>query len=198
MYPQRKQYYSDNRYKSYESYQKSDKSYQNNHNSGYRYSKRTFEPQLAQSRGYYDSDYYSDYSYSNKNYNSGYRYSNNHYSSDYENKYYNRPNYRAFEPQIAASNRYETYSSYDGDQNSQNSYHSYGSYSGGDCCPLVVDPKALLALKLFIAAAVYLLNTVITMSMLMAGGKRRKRYAQNDIGYILDVIHTSKLDLCKV
>ena len=53
----------------------------------------------------------------------------------------------------------------------------YGSYSSGhgghdSCCPLVVDPLTLIALTAFMAAAVYLLNEQIAMSML---GGRRKR-----------------------
>ena len=53
---------------------------------------------------------------------------------------------------------------------------SYGSYSGSgysSCCPQVVDPKTFLALISFMAAAVYLLQTVIDMSAL--AGRRKKR-----------------------
>jgi len=52
-----------------------------------------------------------------------------------------------------------------------------GSYSSGydDCCPLVVDPLTFIALLSFLAAAVYLLNEQIAMSMLMMPGKKRKR-----------------------
>ena len=55
--------------------------------------------------------------------------------------------------------------------------YGHGSYSGHgmDCCPLVVDPLTLLALAGFLAAAVYLLNEQIQMSMLMMPGKKRKR-----------------------
>ena len=52
------------------------------------------------------------------------------------------------------------------------SHGSYSSGSGHDCCPLVVDPLTLLSLGAFLAAAVYLLNELIAMSMLM---RRRKR-----------------------
>ena len=57
---------------------------------------------------------------------------------------------------------------------------SYGSYSGSgysSCCPQVVDPKTFLALISFMAAAVYLLQTVIDMSAL--GGRRKKRSVLN-------------------
>ena len=47
--------------------------------------------------------------------------------------------------------------------------HGYGHY---DCCPLVVDPLTYLAILGFLAAATYLLETVVQMSML---GRRRKR-----------------------
>ena len=57
-------------------------------------------------------------------------------------------------------------------------YH--GSYSGGDCCPLVVDPKTLLALKAFIGLATYFLRERITMSNLMMAKRRRKRSKYKD------------------
>ena len=56
--------------------------------------------------------------------------------------------------------------------NSHGSYSGYGSSSHESCCPLVVDPLTLLSLGAFLAAAVYLLNELIAMSMLM---RRRKR-----------------------
>ena len=36
---------------------------------------------------------------------------------------------------------------------------------GGDCCPPVVDPKTLLTLLGFLAAATYFLNIDITMNI---------------------------------
>ena len=58
-------------------------------------------------------------------------------------------------------------------------HSSYGAYSssgsGSECCPLVVDPLTYLALLAFLAAAVYLLNELIAMSMLMM--VRKKRHA---------------------
>lgn len=56
---------------------------------------------------------------------------------------------------------------------SHGSYSGYGS-SSHDCCPLVVDPLTLLALGAFLAAAVYLLNELIAMSMLMMARKRKR------------------------
>lgn len=54
--------------------------------------------------------------------------------------------------------------------------HGGGGYSGGsDCCPLVIDPLLLSTLLAFLAAATYLLQTLITMNIMMA---RRRREIQ--------------------
>lgn len=41
------------------------------------------------------------------------------------------------------------------------------SYSGDDCCPLVVDPLTLLALKAFIIAATYFLQGLRSFNVLI-------------------------------
>ena len=77
---------------------------------------------------------------------------------------------------MSRSDPYGSYSGYGGSGGGGHS--SYGSHSSGygsDCCPPVVDPLTWLALLGFIAAATYLLNEVIAMSMLMMARKRRKR-----------------------
>ena len=53
-------------------------------------------------------------------------------------------------------------------------HHSSYSHGYHDCCPLVVDPLTYAAILGFLAAATYLLQTVIAMSAL-AGGGRKKR-----------------------
>ena len=74
------------------------------------------------------------------------------------------------------SDPYSAYSSgYGGHSSHSSGYGSHSSGYGSDCCPPVVDPLTWLALLGFIAAATYLLNEVIAMSMLMMPGKRRKR-----------------------
>ena len=57
---------------------------------------------------------------------------------------------------------------------------SYGSGHGGSghgmmepCCPPVVDPLLIGALLTFLAAAVYFLQQLIEMSMLMMARKKR-------------------------
>ena len=66
---------------------------------------------------------------------------------------------------------------------------------GGDCCPLVMDPLTIFALLGFLAAATYMLRVEITMSMLMAAGRRRKRDVRNSYQNILDVLHSGKPDI---
>ena len=51
----------------------------------------------------------------------------------------------------------------------------------GNCCPAVVDPLTYLAFLSFLAAAVYLLNEQIQMSMLMMAKRRKKRNTISDI-----------------
>ena len=82
---------------------------------------------------------------------------------------------------MSRSDPYGSYSGYGGSGGGGHS--SYGSHSSGygsDCCPPVVDPLTWLALLGFIAAATYLLNEVIAMSMLMMARKRRKRNFEGD------------------
>ena len=43
-----------------------------------------------------------------------------------------------------------------------------------ECCPDVIDPMTLIALLGFLAAATFLLNELITMSMLMAPDRRKR------------------------
>ena len=57
---------------------------------------------------------------------------------------------------------------------------SFGFGGGGECCPLVVDPLAFLAILTLIAIGTFCLNTYITRNMaaiLMAatGGRRKRR-----------------------
>ena len=50
-----------------------------------------------------------------------------------------------------------------------------GSFSGGgDCCPLVVDPKTYMILMAFIAAATYFFQQLIAMSMLVMPGRKKR------------------------
>ena len=52
----------------------------------------------------------------------------------------------------------------------------HGSHSSyDDCCPPVANPKDLITLLGFIALATYFLQQLIGMSMLMMGGRRKKR-----------------------
>ena len=78
-------------------------------------------------------------------------------------------------------------------------HSSYGGYSGGyhdDCCPLVVDPLTLIALLSFLAAATFLLNEQITMSMLMMPGKKRKRREVAILeGRILETVDLETIEL---
>ena len=55
------------------------------------------------------------------------------------------------------------------------SYGHHGGYSHGyhDCCPLVVDPLTYAAILGFLAAATYLLQTVIASSALAMARKKR-------------------------
>lgn len=58
------------------------------------------------------------------------------------------------------------------------SYGHHGGYSSGyhDCCPLVVDPLTYAALLGFLAAATYLLQTVIAASALVAPGRKKRSF----------------------
>ena len=89
----------------------------------------------------------------------------------------------------AASNSYKSYDSYD-DYDIERSSGQHGAFSGGggDCCPLVVDPKTFLVLLGFIGLAVYFLQIEITMSMLMMARKRKRR-SFTHISPPLDIIH---------
>ena len=88
---------------------------------------------------------------------------------------------------MSAINRRASAKSSTSNSNNFASASGYGalssSGSGEDCCPLVVDPLLLLTLTSFIAAAVYLLNIEITMSMLMMA--RRKREAPQSPAYCI-------------
>ena len=68
----------------------------------------------------------------------------------------------------------------------ENLFGSY-SYHVGDCCPLVIDPIALALFGSFLAAAVYLLNTLIATSMLMMRRRRRR-----ELNFITDFISKGK------
>ena len=50
-----------------------------------------------------------------------------------------------------------------------------------ECCPDVIDPMTLIALLGFLAAATFLLNELIAMSMLMKPPDRRKRSSFSEI-----------------
>ena len=97
-------------------------------------------------------------------------------NSDYN--YYNSNSYpyNSYYPAVKSSSPVSDRRIFTGmaarSKSGSNSHGSYSSGSGHDCCPLVVDPLTLLSLGAFLAAAVYLLNELIAMSMLM---RRRKR-----------------------
>ena len=67
------------------------------------------------------------------------------------------------------------YGEYDDRQGSYGSGHGGGSGHGmmEPCCPPVVDPLLIAALMAFLAAAVYFLQQLIEMSMLMMARKKR-------------------------
>ena len=101
------------------------------------------------------------------------------YENTNQNYYYN-PYYSAnsygYTPSVSDRRIFTSPSTRRQGNSGKSGYGSHGSYSSGhgsDCCPLVVDPLTLLSLGAFLAAAVYLLNELIAMSMLMA--RRRKR-----------------------
>lgn len=81
---------------------------------------------------------------------------------------------------------------------------SYSSGYGSSCCPLVIDPMTLLALLGFLAAAVYLLNELIAMSMLMMARRRKRQEPhlelfmegkeQVKVDYSQQVTHTQSLE----
>ena len=89
--------------------------------------------------------------------------------SNYDNNYYNSYYPAPVKSQPVSERRIFTGMAA---RSKSGSHGSYSSGSGHDCCPLVVDPLTLLSLGAFLAAAVYLLNELIAMSMLM---RRRKR-----------------------
>ena len=95
-------------------------------------------------------------------------------NSDYN--YYNSNSYpyNSYYPAVKSSSPVSDRRIFSGTaaRSKSGSHGSYSSGSGHDCCPLVVDPLTLLSLGAFLAAAVYLLNELIAMSMLM---RRRKR-----------------------
>ena len=94
----------------------------------------------------------------------------------YYNPYYSANTYGYTPSTYVSDRRIFTSPSTRSKSGSKSGYGSHGSYSSGhgsDCCPLVVDPLTLLSLGAFLAAAVYLLNELIAMSMLMM--RRRKR-----------------------
>ena len=95
-------------------------------------------------------------------------------NSDYN--YYNSNSYpyNSYYPAVKSSSPVSDRRIFTGmaARSKSSSHGSYSSGSGHDCCPLVVDPLTLLSLGAFLAAAVYLLNELIAMSMLM---RRRKR-----------------------
>jgi uncharacterized membrane protein len=64
---------------------------------------------------------------------------------------------------------------YDSDSHSGGGYSTGGYSSGGgsECCPLVIDPLTLTAILGFIAAATFLLQQLIVMTIM--GRKRKKR-----------------------
>ena len=95
--------------------------------------------------------------------------------SNYDNNYYNSYYPAPVKSQPVSERRIFTGMA----ARSKSGSSSHGSYSGygsssHDCCPLVVDPLTLLALGAFLAAAVYLLNELIAMSMLMMARKRKR------------------------
>ena len=95
--------------------------------------------------------------------------------SNYDNNYYNSYYPAPVKSQPVSDRRIFTgmAARSKSGSSSHGSYSGYGS-SGHDCCPLVVDPLTLLALGAFLAAAVYLLNELIAMSMLMMARKRKR------------------------
>ena len=138
------------------------------------------------------------------NYRNDFNYRNNFDSGNDFNYHGNGNQFRHRGLEVAPSSGYGSFDGYHDNYHNDYHYgsndyhhgsHNYGSFSGGgDCCPLVVDPYTLLALKLFLAAAVYLLNTVITMSTLMMA-RRRRRKRSNDFHYLLDIIFSGKCHL---
>ena len=80
---------------------------------------------------------------------------------------------------------YSQYFTSDRRQQGSASSNSYG------CCPLVIDPLTLGSLLTFIGAAVYLLNQVITMSMLMMARKRKRRDLHQPG---LDILNSGKIE----
>ena len=74
-------------------------------------------------------------------------------------------------------------------------HSNHGSYSSGyeECCPLVVDPLTFAALLSFLAAATYLLQTVIAMTIMMA--RRRRSYNEKDTN-LFQIIDEGNLFLC--
>ena len=76
-----------------------------------------------------------------------------------------------------ASGGYDPYD-YGGHDNHGYHDYSYGHHGHGggyhDCCPLVVDPKAYIAMMAFMAAAVYFFQQLIAMSMLVMPGRKKR------------------------
>ena len=85
-----------------------------------------------------------------------------------------------------------------GSHNSGYGSDHYGSFSsGGDCCPLVVDPLTYAALLGFLAAAVYFFQVLIEMSML-ARKRRKKRelnFRSNTVSQTFETLSAGKLHL---
>ena len=74
-------------------------------------------------------------------------------------------------------------------------HSSYGGYSSSydQCCPLVVDPLTFAALLSFLAAATYLLQTVIAMTIMMM---RRRRSSNEKDSNLFQIIDEGNLFLC--
>ena len=84
-------------------------------------------------------------------------------------------NHNGYSLQTFSDNDYNL-KTYSGSHSSGYGDDHYGSFSsGGDCCPLVVDPLTFAALLGFIALATYFFNEQIAMSMLA-----RSFSSQND------------------